>query len=547
MLGLMSARPLLVSSLMEHAVRNHSTSEIVTDTVEGGIHRYTFRDCEARTKQLVNGLIRRGVKPGARIGTLAWNTFRHLEIWYAVSGMGAVSHTINPRLFAEQLIYIINHAEDEYIFTDLTFVPLLEEMAGALTHVKGFVIMTDAAHMPQTSLPDVICYETLLEAESAHYTWPEFDENTASSLCYTSGTTGNPKGVLYSHRSTILHTYGMCMVDAMGISAVDVVCPVVPMFHANAWGVPYGAFAVGAKLVFTGPHMDGKSVHELMVQEKVTMSAGVPTIWLGLLHYLEQTGKRLDTVKSLVIGGAAAPRFLIAVLQEKYNIRVCHAWGMTELSPLGTVGSLKRAQLERPAEQQLDIKCKQGRVIFGVELKITDDEGRELPRDGKAFGHLKARGPWIVDHYFRCEDDDILDQDGWFDTGDIATLDEDGFIQITDRSKDVIKSGGEWISSIELENAAVGHPGVFEAAVIGVHHPKWDERPLLIIARKPGVEVDRHDMIEFLKDKVAKWWLPDDVVFVDQLPHSATGKILKTALREQFRDHRLPGETKERA
>jgi acyl-CoA synthetase (AMP-forming)/AMP-acid ligase II len=539
MLGLMNDRPLLVSNLMEHAARNHGSTEIVSLLVQGGTHRYTFADCEKRSKKLANALIRRGVGFGDRVATLAWNGYRHLEAWYAISGMGAVTHTINPRLFPEQIVYIINHAEDKFILVDLSFVPLLEKIAAEIKGVKAFIILADEAQMPETSLKNLICYESLIAGESEDYTWPEFDERTASSLCYTSGTTGHPKGVLYSHRSTILHCYGTIMTDTFALSALDVAMPVVPMFHANAWGMPYAAFAVGAKMVFPGPHMDGRSIHSLITSEKVTVSAGVPTVWQGLLHHLETSGGNLGSLNRVVIGGAAVARSMIKVCREKYGIRVIHAWGMTETSPLGTIGALKASQVDLPVEKQIDIQALQGRAIFGVELKITDDNEQELPRDGVAFGHLKVRGPWVAREYFKHEGGKIVDAEGWFDTGDVATLNEDGFIHITDRSKDVIKSGGEWISSIDLENAATGHPAVAEAAVIGVHHPKWDERPLLIVVKKPGTSLDYHDMIEFLKDKVAKWWLPDDVVFVDELPHTATGKLLKTALREQFKDFQL--------
>ncbi len=541
MLGLMNNKPLLVSGLMEHAVRNHSTTEIVTNTVEGGIHRYTFKDCESRTKQMVNALGALGVKAGDRIGTMAWNTYRHLEVWYAVSGMGAVSHTINPRLFPEQISYIVNHAEDSFLFVDLTFVALLEKIAPQLNTVKGYVIMTDEEHMPETSLPNAYCYESLIAGKPTDYIWPTFDENTASSLCYTSGTTGNPKGVLFSHRSTILHTYGICLVDVMGLNSRDPVMPIVPMFHANAWGVPYGAFAVGAKLVFSGPHMDGKSLHQLICSEGVAMSAAVPTIWLGLLGYMEDTGARVESLSSVVIGGSAAPCSMIETLHDQYGVEVRHAWGMTEISPLGTVCTLKGNQIKLPRKAQLDLLCKQGRPVFGVELKIIDDDGNELPCDGKAFGNLMVRGPWVVSEYYKAEGGVVIDAEGWFDTGDVATIDPDGFMQITDRAKDVIKSGGEWISSIELENAAMAHPSVQEAAVIGISHPKWDERPLLIIVPRKDKKVGVSEMQQFLSDKVAKWWLPDDVVFVDELPHTATGKIHKLTLRETFKDYAFPG------
>ena len=416
----------------------------------------------------------------------------------------------------------------------------MEKLEAEMPGVKGFVIMTDRAHMPQTSLKNVICYEELIAAESADFEWPEFDENTASSLCYTSGTTGNPKGVLYSHRSTVIHSMMANQPDALGLGSRDVVLPVVPMFHANAWSIPYGALMCGAKLVMPGPNMDGASIYELLETEGVTFTAAVPTVWLMLLQYLEREGKTLSALKRVVIGGSAAPRAMIETFQRKYGAQVVHAWGMTETSPLGTLGQLKAGMETMSEDEQITVQCKQGRAIFGIEMKITDDAGKELPRDGKAFGNLKVRGPWVVGSYLKGEGGQVLDAGGWFDTGDVATLDPAGYMQITDRSKDVIKSGGEWISSIDLENAAVGHPGVAEAAVIGIVHPKWDERPLLIIVRKPGSNVGRDEVLDFLKDKIAKWWMPDDVAFVDELPHTATGKLLKTRLREDFKGYKLP-------
>ena len=540
MRGLMQDRPLLISSLLDFAATYHGDREIVSRTVEGPIHRQTYRDMERRTKQLANALARLGVKQGEAIGTLAWNGYRHLEIWYAVSGSGMICHTINPRLFPEQISYIVNHAEDRYIFLDLTFVGLVEKLAHEIKGVKGFVIMTDRAHMPETSLPNAICYEELIAGESAEFSWPVFDENTASSLCYTSGTTGNPKGVLYSHRSTVIHSMMANQPDALGLGSRDVVLPVVPMFHANAWSIPYGALMCGAKLVMPGQNLDGASVYELLSTEGVTFTAAVPTVWLMLLQYLEKEGKTLPDLKRVVIGGSAAPRAMIETFQRKYGVQVVHAWGMTETSPLGTLGQLRAGMEKLSEDERITVQCKQGRGIFGIEMKITDDENRELPRDGKVFGRLKVRGPWVVREYLKGEGGKVLDDDGWFDTGDVATLDPQGYMQITDRSKDVIKSGGEWISSIDLENAAVGHPGIAEAAVIGIFHPKWDERPLLICVRKPGSNVGRDEILDFLKDKIAKWWMPDDVVFVDELPHTATGKLLKTKLREDFKDYRLP-------
>ena len=540
MRALMQDKPLLISSLIDFAAQYHSDAEIVSRTIEGPIHRYTYVEAQARSKQLANALQRLGVALGDRVATLAWNGYRHLETYYGVSGMGAVLHTINPRLFPEQISYIANHAEDKYIFTDLTFVPLLEKVAPSLTTVKGYVVMTDEAHMPETSLPNAMCYETLLAAESSDYDWPQFDEMTASSLCYTSGTTGNPKGVLYAHRSTVLHSFAVCMQDVLGLSSRDTVLPVVPMFHANAWGLAYAAPMCGAKLVMPGAAMDGESIYQLVDEEKVTMSAGVPTVWLMLLGYMKEHGKTLPHMDRTVIGGSAAPQSMIETFEKDYDVTVIHAWGMTEMSPLGTTGVMKTKFADLPFEEQLKYKVKQGRVVYGVELKITDDDGNDLPHDGEAFGHLMVRGPWITNGYFKGEGGEVLDADGWFDTGDVATLDGEGYMQITDRSKDVIKSGGEWISSIDLENLAVGHPDVAEAAVIGIAHPKWDERPLLVIVRNPGSDVTKEAILEFMEGKIAKWWMPDDVTFVDEIPHTATGKIQKITLREQFAGYKLP-------
>jgi acyl-CoA synthetase (AMP-forming)/AMP-acid ligase II len=544
MQGLMMDIPLLVSSLITHADRFHGDTEIVTRTVEGPIHRYTYREAHRRSRQLANALVALGVRPGDRVATLAWNTHRHFEIYYAVSGMGAVCHTINPRLFPEQIAYIANHAEDRHFFFDLTFAPLVEKLLPHLKTVKGFVLLTDRAHLPSSAIADLACYEDLINAHSDQYRWPQFDERTASSLCYTSGTTGNPKGVLYQHRTTILHSYAAALPDALNLSARDVVLPVVPMFHVNAWGLPYACALTGAKLVFPGAGMDGASLYELFENEKVTVSAGVPTIWMGLLAYMKTNKLRFSTLSRTVIGGSACPPAMIRTFQEEYGVQVLHAWGMTEMSPLGTVCTFKAKHLDLPAEQRYALQNKQGRPIYGVDMKIVDGEGKDLPWDGKAFGDLLVRGPWILKEYFRGEGGDPLRRDeqdrGWFPTGDVATIDPDGYMQITDRSKDVIKSGGEWISSIDLENTAVAHPAVAEAAVVAVRHPKWDERPLLIVVRKPGASVSKQDLLAFFEGKVAKWWIPDDVVFVDQLPHTATGKLLKTKLREDFKDYKLP-------
>ncbi len=539
MRGLMMDTPLLISSLLEYAATYHADTEIVSRTIEGPIHRYTYADAHTRSQQLANVLTRLGVQRGDRIGTLAWNGFRHFEIYYATSGSGAICHTINPRLFTEQMVYIINHAENAFIFVDLTFVPLLEAIQDQIPGVQGFIVMTDAEHMPETSLRNVHCYEELMAQESTDYDWPNLDENTASSLCYTSGTTGNPKGALYSHRSTVLHSYAACMIDTIGVSSHSVILPIVPMFHANAWGMPYAAPLCGAKIVMPGALLDGKSVHELIEAEQANIIAGVPTVWLMLLNYLEESGQSIDSVEKVVIGGSAAPRSMIEAFQQRYGATVIHAWGMTETSPIGTVGALKRKHDTLSEDERISQQLKQGRGVFGVDLRIVDEEGNEKPRDGKAFGELQVRGPWVVDSYYR-HDQDILDDEGWFSTGDVATLDPDGYMQITDRSKDVVKSGGEWISSIDLENEVLSHSQVAEAAVIGIAHPKWDERPLLVVVPTPGSSPTREDMLEHLKGRIAKWWMPDDVVFVDELPHTATGKISKMTLREQFKDYVLP-------
>ena len=544
MLGQMQHRPLLISSLIEHANACHPDAEIVSRTVEGPLHRCTYRDIRRRAKQVANALTALGTSPGDRIATLAWNGYRHMELYFGVSGMGAVLHTINPRLFPEQIEYIVNHADDRYLFFDLTFAPLVAKLAPALSRVKGFVAMTDRAHMPALELPNLLCYEELVGAQSDDYAWPEFDENTASSLCYTSGTTGNPKGVLYSHRSTVLHSWAVCMADGLGLSMHDTALLVVPMFHVNAWGTPYAGAMCGARLVMPGPGLDGKSVYELLREEKATVALGVPTVWLMLFGHVEATKldpKRDLVLRRVVVGGAAASRAMCEKFERVFGAFVVHAWGMTEMSPLGTVCNLVPKHAGASMEQRLDVQRNQGRPVYGVDLKITDDEGRRLPHDGVAYGHLQVRGPWITNGYFREEGRDVLDAEGFFDTGDIATIDPDCYMHITDRSKDVIKSGGEWISSIELENAAMGHPAIAEAAVIGVAHPKWQERPLLVVVRKAGQDVTRDELLRFLEGKVARWWLPDDVAFTAELPHTATGKLQKMKLREQFRDYRLPG------
>jgi acyl-CoA synthetase (AMP-forming)/AMP-acid ligase II len=534
--GLMMDQPLLISGLVQHAERHHGATEIVSKTVEGGMHRYAYRDAHARCRRLANALKRLKVNPHDRVATLAWNGFRHFEIYYAVAGSGAVIHTINPRLFPEQIAYIANHAEDKYVFFDLTFAPLIERLAPQLKSVRGYVAMTDRAHLPK--IPGVLCYEGLIEKETADFEWPSFDERTAACLCYTSGTTGNPKGALYSHRSTMLHAYAAALPDTLNLSARDVVLPVVPMFHVNAWGLPYSCALVGAKMVFPGPHLDGKSLHTLFETEGVTMSAGVPTIWLGLLNYMKEQKLKFSTLKSVVIGGSACPPAMVKAFQDDYGVGVLHAWGMTEMSPLGTVTTFKQKHAKWSKADREALQNKQGRAIFGVDMRIVGEDGEELPWDGKAFGNLQVRGPWVIKTYFKGEGGDPL-LGGWFPTGDVATLDPEGFMQITDRSKDVIKSGGEWISSIDLENIAVAHPAIAEAAVIGVKHPKWDERPVVVAVKKPGKEVSKDELLKFYEGKIAKWWMPDDVLFVAELPHTATGKLSKLTLRQQLKDYRL--------
>ena len=542
MKGLMMEAQLLISSIAQHAEKFHGDREIVSVTADNPRHRYTVREAIARAKQLANALGRLGVKQGERVASLAWNDYRHLEVYYGVSGSGYVCHTINPRLFPEQIVYIINHAEDRFICVDAMFVPLLEAIADKIPNVEGFIVLTDEAHMPDTALPNAICYETLIAAEPTDFDWPELDERTASALCYTSGTTGNPKGVLYDHRSTILHAYGTLSIDVAGMSSRDVVLPVVPFFHVNAWGVPYSAMMAGAKLVLPGPKMgDGEALYALMDGEDVTMALGVPTVWMALLQYTEKAGKRLDKLQRSLVGGAAVPRAMIEAFRDKHGVELRQGWGMTETSPIGTVNTIKAGLEGLSKDEQLDLATKAGRGIFGVEMRIVDDNGEELPWDGQAFGALQVRGPWICSDYFKLEGaGGTHTEDGWFETGDVATIDPQGYMAITDRTKDVIKSGGEWISSIELENAAMGHPAVAEAAVIGVAHPKWTERPLLVVVKAEGEDVDKEELLAFFDGKVATWWVPNDVVFVDELPHTATGKVKKIELREQFAEYRLP-------
>jgi acyl-CoA synthetase (AMP-forming)/AMP-acid ligase II len=536
--GLMMDVPLLVSSLIVHADKFHGDTEIVSRTIEGPIHRYTYRDAHRRARQLAQALGRLGAQQGDRIGTLAWNGYRHFELYFGVSGMGAVIHTVNPRLFPQQIAYIINHAEDRYVFFDLTFAPLVEKLAAQCKGVRGWMAMTDRAHLPSASIPNLLCYEDLVAAENGGYEWPRFDEWTASGLCYSSGTTGHPKGVLYAHRTTILHAYAASLPDVFGCSARDVFLPVVPMFHVNAWSIPYLAPLNGTKLVLPGAALDGKSLYELFESEKVTFTAGVPTVWLALLTYMKQNGLKFSTLQRAVVGGSAAPPAMVREFQDEFGMECQHAWGMTEMSPLGTLCSLKAKHLSLPAEKQFEILCKQGRAIFGVDMEIVDGDGKPLPHDGKTFGDLVVRGPWITSGYFKDEGPSPL-RDGWFPTGDVATIDADGYMRITDRSKDMIKSGGEWISSIELENIAVAHPAIAEAAAIGIRHPKWDERPIIVAVKKPGAQITREELLKFYEGKLAKWMIPDDVVFVAELPHTATGKLSKLTLRQQFKEYQL--------
>ncbi len=532
----MMNQPLLVSSIIEHAVNNHPDTEIVSRRCEGDIHRYTLVESASRAKKLANALTKQGVNQADRIATLAWNNYRHYELYFGVAGMGAVLHTINPRLFPEQLIYIINHAKDKWLFVDLTFIPLLEAIKEQITGIEKFVILADKANMPTTSLPNVICYESLIENESEVFEWPSFDENQGAYLCYTSGTTGNPKGVLYSHRSTVLHSMASISADALGISGQSCILPVVPMFHVNAWGTPFSCAMVGAKMVFPGPGMDGASIWELIDSEKPDLLLGVPTVWLMLLNHMADIGKKLESVKNVVVGGSAAPLSMIQRFQEDHDAFLIHAWGMTEMSPIGTVNSFTKAMANMSVEERYQVQLKQGRPVFGVEMKIVNDEGLELPHDGVAFGNLLVRGPWITGGYY-LNDDQSSFKDGWFDTGDVATIDPNNYLSLVDRAKDVIKSGGEWISSIDLENAAIGHPDLLECCVIGVAHEKWDERPILLAIKKEGSSVDAAAIQDFLSNKIAKWWMPDDVVFVNELPHTATGKLLKINLRKQYANH----------
>jgi len=539
--GLMMQQPLLISSLLVHAERHHGEQVVVSRRVEGDIHRETYRELAARSRRMAKALATLGVLSGQRVATLAWNGYRHMELYYAVSGSGAVLHTLNPRLHPDHIVYIADHAEDQVLFFDLTFLPIIEAIASRVKTVKHFVAMTDRAHMPDRSkgeskIPNLLCFEDLIDANDDKFEWPSFDENSASSLCYTSGTTGNPKGVLYSHRSTLLHTFAIALPDALNTSGRDVILPVVPMFHVNAWGLPYAACMMGSKMVFPGPGLDGKSLYELFESEGVTLSAGVPTVWQGLLAYVESNELKFSTMRRTVIGGSACPPAMMKKFEEQYGVRVLHAWGMTEMSPVGTVATLKSKHTGATPEAQFAVQAKQGRSVYGVDMKIIDPDGKELPWDGKASGELMVRGPWVVSSYFKSEGGDPL-VEGWFPTGDVATIDADGYMQITDRSKDVIKSGGEWIGSIDLENIAMANPKVAMAACIAAQHPKWDERPLLIVVKKPNVELTRDELLGFFEGRIAKWWTPDDVIFVDAIPLGATGKMLKNRLREQYGKH----------
>ena len=543
MLGLMQDQPLLISSLIEFAERHHGEGEIVSRRVEGDIHRTTYRDLAARARRVANALDALALQFSDRVATLAWNGYRHMELYFGVSGSGRVLHTINPRLHPSQIAWIMNHAEDRVLCFDLSFLPLVQAVQGKCPTVKHWVALCGAEHLPQDSgIEGLVSYEDWIGAASDSYAWPQFDENTASSLCYTSGTTGDPKGVLYSHRSTTLHAYAAALPDVMGISSRDAVLPVVPMFHVNAWGIPYSAALTGCKVVFPGPAMDGKSLYELMEAEGVTYAAGVPTIWQMLLSYVGAQGLKFSTLKRTVIGGSACPPAMITAFQEGYGVEVLHAWGMTEMSPLGTLCTLKNRQLGLSQEERNKILQKQGRALYGVDMKIVDGSGAELPWDGRSYGDLQVRGPWIVASYFKGDSPLVQDAEGrgWFPTGDVATIDADGFMHITDRSKDVIKSGGEWISSIDIENIAMGHPSVAMAACIGMPHPKWDERPIVAVSLKPGAQLTREELLQFYEGKTAKWQIPDDVVFVDAIPIGATGKMLKMRLREQLHDYVLP-------
>ncbi len=541
MLGLMQSHPLSISSLIEFAADKHGDTEIISRRVEGDIHRSNWATIARRSRQIANALSGEQLAFSDRVATLAWNGYRHLELYFGVSGSGHVLHTINPRLHPEQIAWIVNHAEDQILCFDMTFLPIIQAVHGACPTVKRWVALCEADALPaDAGIPNLVSYEAWIGGQSDTYVWPEFDENSASSMCYTSGTTGHPKAALYSHRSTVLHAYAAALPDVMNLSARDAVLPVVPMFHVNAWGIPYSAAATGAKLVFPGPALDGKSVYELIEAEGVTFAAGVPTVWQMLLGHMKPNGLRFSALNRTVIGGSACPPAMMDTFMNDYGVTVLHAWGMTELSPLGTLGTLKFKHLKASKAEQRQLLLKQGRAIYGIDMKIIDDEGRDQPHDGKAYGNLVVKGPWVVSQYYRAEGPSPL-IDGWFPTGDVATIDPDGFMQITDRSKDVIKSGGEWISSIDIENIAMAHEAVAMAACVGMAHPKWDERPIVAVVKKPGANVTREELLAFYEGKLAKWQIPDDVVFVEAIPLGATGKMLKTKLREQLADYRLPG------
>jgi 3-(methylthio)propionyl---CoA ligase len=540
MLGLMQSQQLLISTLIDFADRHHGEGEIVSRRVEGDIHRYTYKDLAARSRQVANALDGMSVAFSDRVATLAWNGYRHMELYFGVSGSGRVLHTLNPRLHPDQIVWIANHAEDQVLCFDMSFLPIVKAVHSRCTTIKHFVAMCDADKLPaDTGIPGLLSYEAWIGDQSDRYTWPQFDENSASSMCYTSGTTGNPKAALYSHRSTLLHAYAVAMPDVMGISARDAILPVVPMFHVNAWGIPYTAAMTGAKLVFPGPAMDGKSIFELIESEKVSFAAGVPTVWQMMLAHAQSNNLKFSTLKRTVIGGSACPPAMITAFNDVYGVEVLHAWGMTEMSPLGTLCTLKNKHTGMTPDEQMKVRLKQGRGIYGVDMKIVGEDGNELPWDGKAYGDLLVKGPWVISDYFKGEGGSPL-VDGWFPTGDVAIIDPDGYMQITDRSKDVIKSGGEWISSIDVENIAMAHPAVAMAACIGMKHPKWDERPIIAVVKKPGMEVSVADLLAFYEGKTAKWQIPDDVVFVDAIPLGATGKMQKTKLRELLKDYRLP-------
>jgi len=544
MLGLMQNQPLSISSLIDFAERHHAEGEIVSRRVEGDIHRYTYKEAAQRARQLAGALDAFGLQQGERVASIAWNGYRHLEMYFGVSGSGRVLHTINPRMHPEQIAWVMSHAQDQMVCFDMTFLPIVKVIHVKCPSVKNWVALCDADKLPaDTGIPNLLSYEALLAAQTGNYRWPEFDENTASSMCYTSGTTGNPKAALYSHRSTVLHAYAAALPDVMGISARDAILPVVPMFHVNAWGIPYSAALTGAKLVFPGPGMDGKSIYDLIELEQVTYAAGVPTIWQMLLSHMEPNGLRFSSLKRTVIGGSACPPAMITAFNDTYGVEVLHAWGMTEMSPLGTVCTLKNKHLTMSSEDKMKVRMKQGRAIFGIDMKIVNAEGKELPWDGKTYGDLLVKGPWVLREYFQGVGDTQAVMplvDGWFPTGDVATIDADGYMQITDRSKDVIKSGGEWISSIDIENIAVAHPAVAMAACVGMAHPKWDERPIVAVVKKPGAEVSREELLQFYEGKAAKWQIPDDVVFLDAIPMGATGKMQKSKLREILKDYQLP-------